>query len=503
MRIRKTVFTTALATTVLALILAGVPGVAFGLQVLIGQVDTSKLPSTEPKNIVDIYNALVPGTVSQSGQIVGDDCVIQSGQTSCPVQPVSINPSVSSLFTISTGGTANATKTAGSINKVTLNNLTIQAQTSGVTVAAIFFHWFTGVNTTVLRAYGQAASGSLCRPDVNNNCQTAVNDSVRLNSAVIYAKTNANLSDPVGCLNTSQCSISFLPQSQGAGPYKVSAGGVANNNYFPESTLPTTTQTAQCTLGGCQNVELIASALTFTFTTAKDAVIQKATHLNASGPNLGVVENTIHAEAVEIDIQPYYNPNNQDINLSTNGNRAVALLSQKQGSTVIFDPNTVDLTSVGMPNHDLNHPCVSPCFAVGDGERVAPATVSFPGDLNGDGEPDLVFTFSIPDIGPNASPPGTCTTEGFDVGVGVLTGTADFTSVTSTSTQQKKPNTGVPPTTCTPPTTDPSGTTTTTCTSCTLDTGGKTMTCITTTTVISQDFPFSGQQTFTCAPKAG
>ncbi len=480
MHIRRRVFTTALATTVLALILAGVPGVAFGLQVIIGPLKSgATLP--DQATIVDVYNAMDLGNSSYSGQLVGPDGSAVSADcvSPCLFLPVTIaQPSVNAPFTIS-GGTANATKTAGSINKVTLNNVTIQAK-QPVTIAAIFFHWFTGVNTSVLRAYGQAASGSLCRPDVNNNCQTAVFDSVRLNSAVIYAKTNANLNDPVGCLNTAQCQIYFLPQSQGTKPYTVLAGGVANNNYFPESTLPTTTQTAQCTLGGCQTVELIASALTFTFTTAKDAVIQKATHLNASGPNLGEVVNIIHAEAVEIDIAPGpYLPNNNDINLSAKGMKAVALLSQKQGSTMIFDPLTVDLTKV--------------FFAVDDGGGAQPVSVSFPGDLNEDGVHDLIFNFSIPDIGPNAIPPGTCsTTAGLEgVGVGVLTGTADFTSVTSTSTTQKAPKV-VPPDTC-------SGNT---CTHCELSTDGKTMTCTTTVTTTSLDLPFTGQQTFTCAPKA-
>jgi hypothetical protein len=413
MRHRRGIFTTALVTTVLALILAGVPGVAFGLQVLIGPLKSgAQLP--QQATLADVYNAMDLGQASVSGQIVGADgsavsadCVIPLGGTSCTVPSVTITQSpVPAVFTIS-GGTANATKTAGSINKVTLNNVTIQAKQPNVTIVALFFHWFTGVNTSVLRAYGQAASGSLCRPDANNNCQTAVGDSVRLNSAVIYAKNNGNLADPVGCLNTALCQVSFLPQSQGAGPYTVLAGGVANNNYFPESTLPTTTQTGQCTLGGCQSAELIVSALTFTFTATNDAVVQKATHLNASGPNLGLVQNTIHAEAVEIDIAPGpYNPNNNDINLSVNGQKAVSLLSQKQGSTVIFDPNTVDLTFDPVTGRYVN---VS--FAVGDGGPAHPTLVSFPGDLNGDGVADLIFTFSIPDIGPNANPQGTCSTQ--------------------------------------------------------------------------------------------
>jgi hypothetical protein len=492
---RRGVFTTAFATTALALILACAPSTAFGLQVLIGPLKPgAQIP--QQATLADVYNAMDLTQASASGQIVGADgsavsadCAIPSGQTSCTV-PLNITASPRpDLFTIS-GGTANATKTSGSINKVTLNNLTIQAQ-QPTTIVALYFHWFTGVNTSVLRAYGQAASGSLCRPDANNNCQTAAGDTVRLNSAVIYAKSNANLGDPVGCLNTNLCQVSFLPQSQGTGPYTVLAGGVSNNNYFPESTLPTTTQTAQCTLGNCVSAELIVSALTFTFTTAKDAVIQKATQINVSGPKLGEVVNIIHAEAVEIDIQPIYNPNNNDINLTSNGQKQVALLSQKQGSTVIFDPSTVDLTSV--------------LFAVGDGGGAAPVGPPVSSDLNGDGVLDLTFTFSIPDIGPNAIPPGTCskTQDLGGVGVGVLTGTADFSSSTSTSAQQKLPRTGVPSPTCTPITTDPDGTKTQTCTVCVLGPGANTMTCTATTTTTSQDLPFSGQQTFTCAPQAG
>ncbi len=495
---RRGIFTTALATTALSLLLAGFPGAAFGLEVLIAPLRTGvQLP--DQTTVADVYNAMDLTNPIVVGEIVGSDGSAVSAD--CPAAPCQVSRAINQAsrpgFTIS-AGTAIATKASGSINKVTLNNLTIQATQSGITVVALYFHWFTGVDTSVQRAYGQAASGSLCRPDANNNCQTAVGDSVRLNSGVIYAKNNANLGDPVGCLNTNLCQIFFLPQSQNSQPYKVLAGGVSNNNYFPESTLPTTTQGAQCTLGNCATAELIASALTFTFTAQNDAVIQKATQTNVSGLHLNEVVNILHAEAVEIDIAPGpYNPDNNDINLSANGMKTVSLLSQKQGSTKIFDTGTVDLSSVGQPNHDPDHPCLSPCFAVGDGERVAPVSVSFPGDLNRDGEPDLIFTFSIPDIGPKAIPQGTCstTTDLGGVGVGVLSGTADFTSATSTTTTQRAPKV-VPPDTCTT-----SGNTTT-CTHCALNTDGKTMTCTTTVTTTSPDLPFTGQQTFTCAPKA-
>lgn len=410
----------------------------------------------------------VNGSVVAEALEVGS-CLVPAGGTSCSVtSPINQVSETEGVVFILPGGVAEATAVAnntngegdvpGIINSVSVHDLVIQylgPLTPG-TIEITYGNRFrlpdavwtaagsggfdcdrttlipSIPGTAICRNYGYTSTGSFCRVDpISFACLTADPDTVTMTGEITFEKAGATAKAPIG-----------PPIS-----YRVDSGGSGNNDFFPLAKVAVADQNVACDPlfeleGFCVAAETQTSTLVFTLNPG-DAVFLIASPEYLGGPSEAAVLNRLKSKSPEIDVQPIYDPNNNDLNLDSKGMRSVAVIA-----SATFDPTTIVPGSV--------------LLSAGGGSGVPPVGAPLFRDVNKDGLTDAVFKFSIPALAANGGSCRPTVAVPLAVPVAVLKATATFTS---TFTQQV---------------------------------GGTPQ-----TVTVTENLPFSGSQTFTCAPKAG